>query len=217
MSKRWGDIGIGIFKGQEFDLEKFAKFTSQYGTPFVSHTVTKRKGPYGPPDAHIYDVSYGDAGLNLHAESTYNPKTPDFMSLICETPPKKGGRTTVLDGKKFMDEMSPAARRAWEKTTIKWVWPYKHSAPAVIDGAFSNTLLSCFKYKSLEPLIPKDKFPNIGPATNFLKETMDLSHKLQEYIDWGPGDIMVLDNHRWLHGREPYSGERKIYVQSIKA
>jgi alpha-ketoglutarate-dependent taurine dioxygenase len=31
-------------------------------------------------------------------------------------------------------------------------------------------------------------------------------------IDWRAGDLAILDNMRWMHGRAPYTGARKVHV-----
>jgi len=40
----------------------------------------------------------------------------------------------------------------------------------------------------------------------------ELIHAHSESVELNTGDMVVLDNTRWGHGREPYEGERRILV-----
>jgi hypothetical protein len=55
-----------------------------------------------------------------------------------------------------------------------------------------------------------------GITREHLEETMHLSHQLAEKIRWNPGDILVIDNKKWLRGRCPFFGDRLVYVQTLK-
>jgi len=205
--------GIIVDKG-EFSLERHGEFTSQFGKPVKAHTITERV-PAGPPEYLIHEVPEGQGGMNLHAESSYAEHHPEIVALSCGVKAEMGGRTTILDGRKLMKEMSPELRDAWERCTIEWRFPHEKDADAVKDGAFSSTILSVFKYSSLEPLAPVPNLTTINKAQ--LRETMDMSLDLADAHSWTVGDIVVLDNHRWIHGREPWIGERKVYVQTLES
>jgi alpha-ketoglutarate-dependent taurine dioxygenase len=206
--------GILVDQGHEFSLERFGEFTSQFGEGYKAHTVTERV-PAGPPEYVVHEVPDLNVGMNLHAESSYAQHHPEFVALTCETVPAIGGRTTILDGRKFLEAMSPDLRAAWESCTIEWRWPYEKDDPAVINGAFCSTLLSCFEYQTTTPMAPIPNLTTISPE--MLAETQEMSHYLCDHHAWTPGDIVVLDNRRWIHGREPWLGERRVYVQTIRA
>ena len=38
---------------------------------------------------------------------------------------------------------------------------------------------------------------------------------LTSYVDWRPGDLLILDNKRTLHGREAYHGERRLLTAML--
>jgi len=47
------------------------------------------------------------------------------------------------------------------------------------------------------------------PST-ILSELRDLTAKLAFWIEWKPGDIVMIDNTRVMHARRPFSGRREI-------
>lgn len=60
---------------------------------------------------------------------------------------------------------------------------------------------------------------NFGDGSTIAYELIDGIHEtlrpLRFYIDWEPGDILILDNLRILHGREPYEGNREHYAAMV--
>ena len=34
----------------------------------------------------------------------------------------------------------------------------------------------------------------------------------REFVKWEPGDVVILDNYRMLHGREAYRGKREVFA-----
>jgi alpha-ketoglutarate-dependent taurine dioxygenase len=49
-------------------------------------------------------------------------------------------------------------------------------------------------------------------ALGDLAEVRRVSQECAVRFDWRPGDLMMLDNMRLAHGREPYSGQRRILL-----
>ncbi len=45
-----------------------------------------------------------------------------------------------------------------------------------------------------------------------LEAMLGLADKLTFPVDWQDGDVALVDNHRVMHGRKPYSGARKRQV-----
>jgi hypothetical protein len=54
-------------------------------------------------------------------------------------------------------------------------------------------------------------------SKGILDEIYKVSSKLIKPVDWHAGDILVVDNHRVLHGRQAFSGERQIQSRFSKA
>jgi alpha-ketoglutarate-dependent taurine dioxygenase len=71
--------------------------------------------------------------------------------------------------------------------------------------AFSNNFLSTFDYETYDPQrSPVDLDPKIG------QEAMKLARESMLWLDWRKDDILMIDNTRIMHGREPFpSGQRR--------
>jgi len=54
-------------------------------------------------------------------------------------------------------------------------------------------------------------------SKGILDEIYKVSSKLIKPVDWHAGDILVVDNHRMLHGRQAFEGEREIQTRFSKA
>jgi alpha-ketoglutarate-dependent taurine dioxygenase len=45
-----------------------------------------------------------------------------------------------------------------------------------------------------------------------MEQIIEVSEDFAVAADWRDGDVLLLDNHRVMHGRYPYSGQRKRQV-----
>jgi len=76
------------------------------------------------------------------------------------------------------------------------------------EPAFVNSLLHALDSKKNKDLV------NYGLCNNVpedcVSEVQKLVSELQSPIIWSEGDIVVIDNTRMMHGRNPFSGKREI-------
>lgn len=47
---------------------------------------------------------------------------------------------------------------------------------------------------------------------SIIDELIQACEELEEVSPWAPGKVMVVDNIRYAHGRNPYKGERELFV-----
>ncbi len=71
----------------------------------------------------------------------------------------------------------------------------------------------------LMKMFPEDHLPRncyFGDGTpipdEFMQHILDIYEKLEVSFSWKKGDVMILDNVLFAHARNPYSGERKLFV-----
>jgi alpha-ketoglutarate-dependent taurine dioxygenase len=96
-----------------------------------------------------------------------------------------------------------------------------HRVPAVrrsrLSGrtAFANSLLGLFAYKDAG--LRCMPMPDVGGLPDeALAQAMSLAHARALPVDWEAGDVLVLENTRVLHGREPFADpHRRILVQTM--
>lgn len=215
----------GLWWGQGVSFEEYKELVQSLGTPYRAHTATERECV--DAEAAIEVTSAGREGIHLHAEATYNPRTPDWVVLWCERPPRsRGGRTLLLDGSVLLTELHPTERTCWCGTYVHWRGRDK-GLPAVRVSrftrtlAFANTLLSCLSWEEPEKLLVPDAFELLhiaGPVS--LPRTARLAREMAVPVEWKAGDVVLLENSRWLHGREPIApdeDERRILIATVEA
>ena len=79
-----------------------------------------------------------------------------------------------------------------------------------VDPLVRRSLLAEFKDDEL----PRNAFYGDGTPieTSVLDEIREVYNKASVAFDWQRGDVLMLDNFLASHGREPYSGPRRILV-----
>lgn len=79
-----------------------------------------------------------------------------------------------------------------------------------LDPLVRKSLLAEFK----EDELPRNAFYGDGTPieTSVLDEIREVYNKASVAFDWQRGDVLMLDNFLASHGREPYSGPRRILV-----
>lgn len=92
--------------------------------------------------------------------------------------------------------------------------------PAVLDlgdgqASFYNQLIAAYLGWDGVKENPSSCL-NFGDGSPMQKEDLQLASKLAQNhtyeLDWKDADVVVVDNHRVMHGRKPYSGDRKRVV-----
>jgi alpha-ketoglutarate-dependent taurine dioxygenase len=75
--------------------------------------------------------------------------------------------------------------------------------------AFANSMMSEWKNTLRELMTFDDGTPITPDIVAHVKDALD---RCTESIDWQPGDLVFIDNSRFLHGRNPFQDTgRKIY------
>jgi len=74
--------------------------------------------------------------------------------------------------------------------------------PAVVNG-----LLAIMEYRNID----LERAQKIAPSLDrhALWEIMDAAYEVAEPIEWDAGDILVIDNARAMHGREPFEDRKR--------
>jgi alpha-ketoglutarate-dependent taurine dioxygenase len=98
---------------------------------------------------------------------------------------------------------------------------YLTAAATRVDGrtCFANSIVGLAKGHTDFDVTWEDGEPI---AAELIAELAEALRSAQVAVDWAPGDIVVLDNWRTLHGREAFEGEREVfsafgYVHSTSA
>ena len=92
-------------------------------------------------------------------------------------------------------------RRCWHNQLTLW-----HPTNFGVRGATMRRLLG-------DRLPTEVRWADGAPIDDALAEALRAAeHAAATRFDWHAGDLLLVDNHRVLHGREPYRGERQVLV-----
>ncbi len=92
--------GVAVFRGFPLDLDGFFELSEQI-SPGMHRGVGEQTN-----------------ALMLHGEVYFIPHRIDLLWFYCVTPPLKGGATTVCDGVRVADELSPTAYQFFDDNLL---------------------------------------------------------------------------------------------------
>ena len=164
------------------------------------------------------DSAYTDLALGAHTDSTYSHDAPGLQMLLCCEYEAVGGASTMVDGFKIAQEIKrtqPDLYALLEQVPI--------SGSYIGDGVnlrSERTVLRNDRHGMLEQVSFNhyDRLP-LGLDYSDLYGTYEalayfeaLAEK--EQFQWKytlkPGEMIIFDNWRVLHGREAFKGKRKF-------
>ena len=167
------------------------------------------------------DLAYTAVALSAHTDQPYRRPTPglQFLHVIRNDAP--GGASTVVDGLAAVDDLrriDPDGHRVLCETVVEFRYDIgvdvKVDRAPMIDRAPDGRLrrLRFSPRLDFAPLIDPDVLDVYYRARRTLARLLDDPARRVE-VDLGPGDVVVVDNHRVLHGRtsfDPTVGDRHL-------
>lgn len=144
--------------------------------------------------------------LELHTETPFHPIKPDFLMLYCLRADRDGlAYTLVSDLENIITELDEETIGELEKSQFL----------IDIDYSFGNTSGEKFT-KVPEPILYREKGQRRVTYDHLMQaitlqgsealEKMTLAvRKVQEKILLEPGDLLIIDNKRAIHGRSPFN------------
>lgn len=179
--------------------------------PVIPHRDSDARGltRIAPRD-NCHDAGYqgfSSKGLSLHTDRAGEPGPPALMMLLCEKPAKMGGESILCDGKLVFDALRFSKRESLKRLCTHGTAvfgdrrsPYEG---AVFESADNNLVRIRFRFDEMAFFSSR-----ILGDLAYLLEALD-SNTISLKLNAGEG--MIIDNHRWLHGRTPYLGGRAMY------
>ena len=120
-----------------------------------------------------------------------------------------GSGTTIADVKRVLNELEDVSYSVDENQSVA----LEYTCSAVVktkfnhQNAFANSIL--IEYENQDVLL-EDGSP-LSDA--IIEEIKEVSDKLTQEIQWQPGDLAMIDNSRFMHGRRAFTDtRRKIYT-----
>ena len=206
------------------DLHRFGCFliTGTPAEPGALRAVAARFGRISPTNfGELFDVrsvidpedlAYTPVGLAAHTDQPYRRPTPGLQFLHTIENSASGGGSTVVDGLAAIEHLRVRHPDLFAVlASVPVEWRYDIEADVVVNVAPIIELEDAGLLRQLRFSPRLDFPPALDPdlldawflGRRLLAEWFDdPTHRLEFKME--PGDVLVVDNHRVLHGRRPF-------------
>ena len=159
------------------------------------------------------DLAYTSLPLAPHTDNPYRNPVPCIQILHCIENEVKGGYSTLVDGYTVTEELKKDHPDLYEiLTEIKVRYQFIDKDVYLENWAEMIELDDEGNFKQVRfsprldfvPLMDKDKLELYYSARNKISELYN-SDKFKIQFKLSPGDLLMMDNHRLLHGRTEYN------------
>ena len=164
------------------------------------------------------DLAYTNVYLPAHTDGTYSHDAPGLQMLHCLRFEGSGGESTMVDGLAIADIL-----RKREPETFRLLSSVPVPGQYIGDGSHLMAARPVFRHDHNGTLVQvsynnADRAPFLLPPDEMvalydaLRAFDDLANS--DELRWShvlrPGEAMLLDNWRVLHGRAAYTGQRTM-------
>ena len=169
-------------------------------------------------DLSMADTAYTPLELRPHTDGTYSHDAPGLQLLHCLAFDGTSGESTMVDGFRVAAQLRIADPAAYEVLSTVSV-PGQYLG----DGVHLRAERPVFRHRR-DGLLEQVSFNNhdrapftlpAGEMTSFYDALRAFERRVNdERLQWrramGPGDAVLFDNWRVLHGRLSYTGHRHL-------
>jgi trimethyllysine dioxygenase len=164
------------------------------------------------------DTAYTNLELRPHTDGTYSHDAPGLQMLHCLHFDGEGGASTMVDGFRIADELrreAPHHHALLSKVAIpgQYIGDGSHlmSARPVLRHDHTGALVQVsFNNADRAPfLLPPDEMVELYDALRAF-DLLANDERLQWRHVLAPGEALLFDNWRVLHGRTSYTGSRRL-------
>jgi gamma-butyrobetaine dioxygenase len=168
------------------------------------------------------DLAYTSLALSPHTDNPYRKPVPCIQLLHCIENEVNGGFSTLVDGFKvatYLKENDPKYFEILTKIKVKFKFIYKdvvlENKGELIELDEKNNFKQ-IRFNTRLDYVPVLEKNQLDVYYRARKEISNLynSEKFRIKFKLIPGDLMMVDNHRLLHGRTAYdTNEGKRFLQ----
>ena len=167
---------------------------------------------------NMADSAYTQDELRPHTDSTYSNDAPGLQLLLCCHYEATGGESIMVDGFKIAEKIYKENRDLY-----KLLSEIEVTGQYIGDGVFLEAKRPVFKLNSDKELI-QVSFNNYDRAAFRMddEKTLKFYDAIREFdliannreYQWRhilkPGELLIFNNWRILHGRGSFKGDRKM-------
>ncbi len=159
------------------------------------------------PDASNY--LFSSERVPLHWDGAFRKHVPSYIMFYCDYSSHSGGASIFVDTEALLQDVDEALVARWKKIKIT----YRTEKMAHYGGTFTSPTVCEHPNKGV-PIIRFGESVNskLNPVDLEIESDYDgfydemVSHLYDErYLyrhNWKQGDLVLIDNHRMLHGRD---------------
>jgi len=168
----------------------------------------------------INDTAYTSVGIRPHTDGTYFRDPPGLQILNCVSQAERGGESLVVDALSVVESLRAAAPATLDflaRTPLPWFsydedvrsgLPIRLSTHEPVLRFDASGDLDQFRYNEYDR---GDLAPGEWYDSTFLPHWRALVEQVNapahvEHVRLEPGQCLVVDNQRVLHGRTPFDG-----------
>lgn len=206
--------GYLVLRGDVVDRARAAVFARCLG--YIRHTIFGGLWDLAPNLSEHADTAYTSEYLAPHTDGTYSHDAPGLQFFLCLQVAAEGGESLLVDGFAIAAELR--AKDPDVFTTLasvpvagRYIEPGVHlraerpvlrsNARGVLDQVSFNN------YDRAPFLLPPELEQRFHRAYGLFAE-MAAGPARRVAVGLTPGDILVFDNWRTLHGRHAFTGQR---------
>lgn len=150
-------------------------------------------------------AGFSACALNPHTDRSGIVNPPALLMMTCGQPASTGGECVVIDGKAVYDDLAESHPEAAKALS---------TPRSVLFGGAAGYLSSVFSTTGdqITVRLRLDDLAQFSPeATRWLPVLRAAIDRHATVFRLNAGQGYILDNHRWLHGRRAFTGQRIMY------
>lgn len=151
-------------------------------------------------------AGFSACALNPHTDRSGVPHPPALLMMSCTQAATTGGECVLIDGQAVYDDLAESEPEALTALS---------TPRSVLFGGAAGHLSSIFSDNGggrIAVRLRLDELAQFAPEVDrwipLLRAAID-RHAFEFGLTAGQG--YVLDNHRWLHGRRAFTGQRVVH------
>lgn len=209
-------VGYGLLGGFTGEKPEVVELASRIG--YVRETIFGGTWELSADVAEHDDTAYTQTFLAPHTDGTYSHDAPGLQMFCCVDRAGTGGESIVVDGFALAEAMRTEFPEDFAiLTTVSVPAHYiepgvelRAARPAIrLDSSGQVAQVSLNNYDRSPMLLPPGEMEAFYRAYGRLNELANDQSRWMS-IRLEPGDVLINDNWRVLHGRQAYTGARRF-------
>lgn len=148
----------------------------------------------------------------LHTDRAFSPDPPPIIGLLCKRRATQGGETLLIDGKQLYLQLLRDLGADSVSSLFQCVYRIERSSLALSRPLFfyNDRKRTCIAYRRGDSAATVTIEPGFERLVRKIDSyLLDPSQQLRVMLE--PQELLLIDNHRFLHGRTAFSGQRLLY------